>query len=192
MRVKNILRYSHTFNGLFVVFFMSEITTPENKRVRVKILDYQKAREYDLELRKRVHKRKGIYVIRIYDTNGESEKVYGDFDRENYLAVNPYWFDDINREVSLEEKESEDAKEDLASITDEIARQMIVDFLPFRSSVSELFTHCWFGQGRSAGTGIAFNELFEFGNDPERLKKAFPRYNKLVYDKIMNQGRKII
>jgi len=101
-----------------------------------------------------------------------------------YTKINPYRFDD----TKSEEEQEEGCGEDFYPITDDIAKKMLLDFLPFRKNIEELLIHCDYGVNRTPAVAMAFNDIFNLGNFTDVIVEQFQGYNPLVYDVLMRNG----
>lgn len=71
----------------------------------------------------------------------------------------------------------------------EIAKNMLSDFLNFKSSCETFLVHCSQGKNRSPAVEIGFNDIFGFGYDFDELKDKFPSFNRYVY-KVLKETAK--
>jgi len=145
--------------------------------MRIHILGAEKAKLYIPEKR--------IYAIRIFSGNRNGDCDYGKLvDSSNYIQIKEYYFDDIDLKPD-EEEFKEEKGEDNYPINDRIAKQILGDFRDNRNSIEELLIHCREGKSRSPALALAFNKIFNLGNNHEELRTAHSGYNKFVYRVIM-------
>lgn len=132
--------------------------------------------------------KKRIYAIRIFSGNRIGDCDYGKLvNSPNYIQIKEYYFDDIDLKPG-EEEFKEEKGEDNYLLNDRIAKQMLGDFRDNLNSIEELLIHCREGKSRSPATALAFNKIFNLGNNHEELRKAYPSYNKFVYRTLMIAG----
>ncbi len=131
------------------------------------------------------------YAIRINNTGKgrfKKDDLQGEFClRESglWVAVNEYAFDDLDYIGS--------GQNDPNSIKPKTARKIVVDFDKIRKRCLAVMINCHSGEHRGISVGMALNELFHLGLDNKSLMaRWYLDYNKLVYDAIVEAGRKIL
>ena len=111
------------------------------------------------------------YVIRI--RHSDHEKPLRELRNQDMLKIHEYVFDDTLPGIyDFTRGALFDVK---------MAQKVIQDFIDGKDSCSALLIHCARGQSRSPAVGIALDEIFNLGNDPEKLKTMHPRYNQHIY-----------
>ncbi|MFA4887527.1 MAG: hypothetical protein WC595_04905 [Candidatus Nanoarchaeia archaeon] len=76
-------------------------------------------------------------------------------------------------------------------LSDVMAEQMLREFEKERRNVEELVVVCLRGQNRSPAVGIALNEIFNLGQDSRALKKEYPEFNTFVYEKLIENAKRL-
>ncbi len=118
---------------------------------------------------------KPTYAIRIFSSYSQ------DFDKKP-LAKSPLYhriveqtFDDIWPDypgVGFENP---------IMFTEEMADSIIRDFSAHKDSIDALLVHCSRGMNRSPAVGLALNEIFNLGYNPDELKTKYPDATWFVY-----------
>lgn len=151
-----------------------------NKVIPIRMLNYREAKEHVPLI--------DTYAIRIFYHSKDMDEEFGDLiNSKLYVETKPYRFDDVYRD----EEQEEGCGEDFYPITNEIARKMLTDFMPYRDKIEELLIHCMYGLNRTPAVAMAFNNIFNLGNSTELIKRKFSGYNPKVYD-ILMRNRDVI
>lgn len=137
------------------------------------------------------------YTIRIFSSRIRPniisyEETFKLKDSSNYIKTECYSFDHLYPEVPLYSEVVYRRNENLILFNEDIAKKMLLDFLPFEKSCNTLLIHCAIGKNRSPAVGIAFNEIFNLGHNDIKLKEKFPEANWHVYGVLKNTAKKIL
>ncbi len=126
------------------------------------------------------------YAIRIFSGCPEENEYYRLLRySKNYISVRNYVFDDID------DPKFKDENKKVFKIFDlEEARLIMSDFDEKRKECLELIVHCKYGNGRSPAVAAALNDIFELGEETWRLFALYPKMNQLVYERMMEVGRR--
>ena len=147
----------------------------------IKIFGWEKASEYvPLE---------PTYAIRIL--NGPSWDVNKDYppliESPNYKQIKEYTFDDVDLEYCPNPRKD-------IFIDEKIAGKMLIDFRDGREGCLAFLVHCSRGQNRSPAVAIAFNEIFNLGQDGKVMREIYKARNVYVYEMLIEtaKGLKLI
>lgn len=130
----------------------------------IHVLSYPKALEFVPT--------KQTYAIRIFSTKQSEEFKRPLVNSSLYLHVAQYTFD----EEPIEDYKSDPWSFDeigYTPFTIDTARQMLREFLPFKTKTDALMIHCNAGITRSGSIALAFNDIFKFGHKPEDLSVTY-------------------
>ncbi|MFH1275835.1 MAG: hypothetical protein ABIH82_01880 [Candidatus Woesearchaeota archaeon] len=135
------------------------------------------------------------YALRIFDTYGRNSahKKKNKLQQSGLFTIREYTFDDLDLIAELS-FHPEHALSYLGSkrvlLDEKQAAKIIQDFQEHKDKCIDLLVHCTQGISRSPAIAISLNELFNLGEDSEKLKETYRSYNRYVYDVMMKIGRK--
>lgn len=126
------------------------------------------------------------YAIRIKN----SKTMTGDFEdrplKESpfFEHVHTYIFDDVYPEFGWEKQftTQQFSRERDTLFDDNLAKEIINDFIRGRGNCKTLLIHCSRGLNRSPSIAMALNDIFNLGENTEKLKLKYPNYRKWMYD----------
>jgi hypothetical protein len=124
------------------------------------------------------------YAIRIGSSYRVRDRMPFDSLRNSplYRVVNEYFFDYANpREVNP----------GIILFNTEIAEKMLKDFIGGRKKCKELMVHCSYGLNRSPAVAMAFNEIFNLGEDTFRLSKLYPEFDNFVFNSLIENASRL-
>lgn len=99
-----------------------------------------------------------------------------------YSRIREYYFDDIEPSCVCHDDVLFDST---------MAEMMLRDFQEHKGCCKSLLVHCSRGRNRSPAVGMAFNEIFGFGYDPDKLKGRYPDANMHVYNVLKEAAKKL-
>ncbi len=115
---------------------------------------------------------KTTYAIRIFNSNEAFAHIFNLQNSEKYIWVDSYRFDD---------NEAHGRQSWPISINQEIASEIILNFMKYRYRIESLLVHCTKWENRSPSVAIALNEMFWLWHDSYKLLAKYPDHNRLVY-----------
>jgi hypothetical protein len=101
---------------------------------------------------------------------------------KNWVKIFDYYFDDV-WPGCLGGITPRDAL-----FNNQLAQKIISDFDTYKNQTDHLLVHCSAGQNRSPAVAMALNDIFNLGNNSEKLKEKYPRYNKFVYETLLKNS----
>ncbi|MFA5888017.1 MAG: hypothetical protein WC852_04885 [Candidatus Nanoarchaeia archaeon] len=124
-------------------------------------------------------------AIRIFDSYPDSDNSPKILLRDSSLyTICPYTFDDINLDTLLRDYPETDVfelRQKHIPFNENIAKQIITDFENNRKEKLELLVHCTLGASRSPAVAIALNEIFNLGNNTDKMKARYSAFNTYIY-----------
>ncbi|HLD72535.1 MAG TPA: hypothetical protein VJA23_03035 [Candidatus Nanoarchaeia archaeon] len=120
------------------------------------------------------------YVIRINSEVFPLEKKHGHRDHPLYTPKE-YTFDDRTPNLGSGRL-----------FTPDIAERILTDFRTDGLDKEALLVYCIRGKNRSPAVGMALNEIFALGHDPEELGRQFPETNWYIYGTLLNVADKLM
>lgn len=73
----------------------------------------------------------------------------------------------------------------------EQAREIITDFRNGYRKCIDLLVHCLRGRNRSPAVAMALNDIFQLGEDTNKMKELFPRWNDWVYQLMIHEAKSL-
>jgi hypothetical protein len=122
--------------------------------------------------------KKPTYAIRIFNSDWE---YFGLKKSDLYIGIDDYHFDDNEIHGPLAWP---------VSINEDIAETILKKFVEYRGKIESLLVHCTRWKNRSPSVVMALNDVFWLWHDTQEIKKAFPDYNRLVYNILQKAGEK--
>ncbi len=115
------------------------------------------------------------YVIRIFSSWSQTFEKRPLQESPLYLTVKEYLFDDNDQFYQAGPK----------TIDDALATEIVDDFAKGRGNAECLLVHCGRGINRAPAVALALNEIFQLGNDTQRLREQYKVLNQYVYQTLM-------
>ncbi|MEK6757564.1 MAG: hypothetical protein AABX88_00400 [Nanoarchaeota archaeon] len=141
--------------------------------MRLTILPYRKAIIYEPQVK--------TLALRIFSSSHKNKEKRKLVNSELYQKISEYYFDDLFVNDSPNELFSGD-----------LARRMLNDVEKSINSCEEILIHCVLGKSRSPAVGIALNEIYNLGDDSQKLKNQFPNFNERVYQILIQENIKTL
>ena len=112
------------------------------------------------------------------DKNNFGKENYEDLKKsKNYLYTFEYAFDDVDPNDGWEQSELEK----WVLFDEKIAEKALDDFVSCKDDVKAILVHCWAGKSRSVALALAFNRIFDLGEDPNEFMDWDANPNAFVY-----------
>ncbi len=99
-----------------------------------------------------------------------------------FRRIQSYGFDDTDPHFPLKDRKHLDI---------DLAKQIINDFAEGRNGCETLLVHCRRGVNRSPAVAIALNDIFNLGEDTDKLMEKHPEYHRWTYNILLSAAGKI-
>jgi len=75
--------------------------------------------------------------------------------------------------------------------TEHLAKTILTDFEESWNGCEDLLIHCSAGTSRSPSVAIALNEIFDLGQNSNKLKRDYPNYSREIYWLLLSTHRRL-